>query len=156
MMKKFIPLNYMHLFNNEKNRKKYLEKSFVAVLNNQSSSTIEDLKKQYKERVTKLDRFVTVSFKKDAMVTPLNSQTFGFYCDANPEKLCSRSDLAWYKDDLLGIKHLLGEGKFFDIPVNGGHLQLDEKEWKNLLEYFKPELKKSNSKLGLFGGVEFF
>jgi len=34
MMKKFIPLNYMHLFNNEKNRKKYLEKSFVAVLNN--------------------------------------------------------------------------------------------------------------------------
>ena len=76
----------------------------------------DDLKIQYKERVSNVEIFVTISFKKDAMVTPLNSESFCFYCDTNPKKICSRKNKFWLNCQVVADPR----GQFLDVSIRYG------------------------------------
>ena len=73
-MNQFMPLNYMSFVQNDKtNFPKFQKHSFLAWLNNQSTSMTEGDKASQKARIEGVEAFVAVVFEDDQVITPISS-----------------------------------------------------------------------------------
>lgn len=116
----FKPVNHM---------KMYLESNVDLIdLNNEKFSNLN-----YKKRILNLEAFVNISFLQDDTVIPYNSGNFGFFKDNNYNSFIHFEDSEQFKSDLLGLKSLDDQGKFFKCEVEGGHIHLTEDVYRDLI-----------------------
>jgi hypothetical protein len=107
------PFVYVNQFNENRNDK--YPSNFIYDL----------LQDDYRE----LDFFLTLTFNSDKMVTPLSSTSFGnesIIDSMNKPIFESFTNTGFYKKNILGLKNLYDEGRFFNCRIPGGHLHLGE------------------------------
>eukprot|EP00116_Pleurobrachia_bachei_P007417 sb/3467679/ len=107
---------------------------FIAEINQEGTE-----KPEYKENLLKLSNFTLIKFTKDSMVTPRESEWFGFYLPGSDKNLYTlvESDPLWNQDK-LGLRELWESGRLEFLEIEGDHLQVPEKFW---LEEIIPRLK---------------
>lgn len=130
----------------------YLEHSnFLADINNER----EDKNEVYKERLSKLEKFVMFIFADDTTVIPKES---GWFAEVTGEQVIPLQNRTLYNEDWLGLKKLDKKGALVLKSTPGDHMQFGDGEV--LKETFKDyfgvdEAAKSNSQCAGCSNVEF-
>lgn len=140
--KMIVPMCYMRLFEHEIGPCGYMRSLlyFSKYLN--SGITLLDINNEkeinlsYKERIQRLDIFMTMEFEKDTMVQPRTSGTFGFFKDSSYTLFDEMEDQDIFKEDRLGLRHLEESGKLFRCKIPYDHMQFDPIHLQRLLVDF--------------------
>lgn len=91
----------------------YRKKStFLADINNE-----RNINENYKRRLNSLNKFVMVKFLKDKIVTPIETQWFGFFATGSDKKVLSLRESEFYASDKLGLKEMMKENKLVFLEV---------------------------------------
>nr|XP_033336904.1 palmitoyl-protein thioesterase 1 [Megalopta genalis] len=85
----------------------------------------------YKNNLQKLNTMVLVRFDNDSMVTPRESEWFGFFKPGQDHLIQTLEQTDLYLQDRLGLKALHDSGKIHFLSVPGNHLQFTEKWFVN-------------------------
>lgn len=100
----------------------YRQKSiFLADINNER----EPRNQSYAENLLKLRNLVMIQFAEDTMVTPRESETFGFYAPGQVSRILPMNETDLYRNDYIGLKRLDESGRVAVYVVPGNHLQLN-------------------------------
>lgn len=103
----------------------YREKSiFLADINNER----EPRNQSYVDNLNRLQNLVMVQFAGDTIVTPRESETFGFYAPGQIAQILPMNETDLYREDRIGLKRMDESGRVAVYVVPGNHLQLDL-EW---------------------------
>lgn len=113
------PATYWHDVNNEQIYRKY--SSFLSIINNEVRRN-ED----YVQNLQRLRRLVLVKFVNDISVVPNESTWFGFYFPNGTSYPLELTDV--YREDKLGLRRMINEGKLIRLLSPLAHLELD-KDW---------------------------
>jgi palmitoyl-protein thioesterase len=72
------------------------------------------------------------------MVTPHESEHFGFYEENNPSKIISLRESSLYLNDLLGLKTMDEQSRIIFLESDTDHLQFTD-QWfiDNIISYLK-------------------
>jgi len=104
------------------NEQEYTEKSiFLADINQERVKNAT-----YKTNLMNLQNFVMVMFTEDTMVTPKESEWFGFYTPGQATTLQTLQQSQIYTEDWLGLQVMDKAGKLKFLSVVGDHLQFSE------------------------------
>lgn len=101
----------------------YRDNNFIAELNQEKTYN-----ENYKNNLLKLKALVLVKFELDEMVTPIESQWFGFFRENQAIQTYKMEEFHGYFNDTLGLKTLDSQGKIQRLSVKGRHLQM-KPEW---------------------------
>jgi palmitoyl-protein thioesterase len=69
-----------------------------------------------------------VKFLRDSMVTPHESEHFGFYASDNVSHIVPLRESALYINDLLGLKEMDEQSRLIFLESDTDHLQFTE-QW---------------------------
>ena len=101
----------------------YRSKSkFIAEINNER----QPRKRQYKDNLTKLNKFVMVKFEDDTVVDPRASEWFEFYAPGQAKVIQPLNETKLYQEDWIGLKEMDEQGKLVFLTSPGNHLQISE------------------------------
>jgi len=107
------------------NEEEYVEKCvFLPDINNNGATQ----NSTYKENFMSLNNLVLVKFTEDTMVTPRESEWFGWYVEGQDEVTVPVENTTLYQEDWIGLKYLMDNNKVDFIPCVGNHLQFTD-EW---------------------------
>lgn len=121
MQKYLVQATYWH---NPLEEDNYMKKStFLADINNERTKNLD-----YINRLQKLKSFVMVKFLNDTIVTPRESQWFGFYKPGQDVELQTLEDSDLFIKDKLGLQQMKTDGKLVYLATEGNHLQF-KTEW---------------------------
>ena len=136
---RLVPAQY---FRDPEDLDSYLAHSnFLADINNERGSK----NPLYKENLSSLNKFVMYLFKDDKTVVPKESSWFAEVNGTSMETMELR-DRPIYKEDWIGLKALDEKGGLVFEEVDGGHMQLNEKDLiENFKKYFGPQLSPAGS-----------
>lgn len=96
------------------NEKKYRFKStFLADINNERKINLD-----YIRRLHSLNKFVMVKFLRDEIVTPIETQWFGFYQPQSTSVVLTMNEHINITGDKLGLKQMMDDGKIVFKEVN--------------------------------------
>lgn len=116
MQKYLVQATYWH---NPLEEDDYMKKSsFLADINNERTKNLD-----YINRLQKLKSFVMVKFLNDTIVTPRESQWFGFYKPGQDVELQTLEDSDLFIKDKLGLQQMKTDGKLIYLATEGNHLQ---------------------------------
>ena len=76
----------------------------------------------------KIRNLVLVKFLRDTMVTPHESEHFGFYADKDTSKIVPLRESALYTNDLLGLKAMDEQSRVKFLESDTDHLQFTD-QW---------------------------
>ncbi|OOF94269.1 hypothetical protein ASPCADRAFT_19244, partial [Aspergillus carbonarius ITEM 5010] len=126
---RLIPAQYFRDPSSESEMEEYLANSnFLADINNERPVK----NATYKENLGKLNTFVMYMFGGDKMVHPKESSWFG-EVDGQGEGVELR-DTEVYKEDWLGLRGLDEKGGLVFRTLEGGHMDVGEKELEGIFE----------------------
>jgi palmitoyl-protein thioesterase len=93
---------------------------------------------QYKINLLKIRNLILVKFLRDTMVTPHESEHFGFYEENNTSKIISLRESSLYLNDLLGLKTMDEQSRIKFLESDTDHLQFTD-QWfiDNIIPYLK-------------------
>lgn len=115
IQKTVTPLTYWH----DPNESKYKSKSsFLAIINNEVHYNAN-----YVTNLNNLKRLVLVKYKHDGAIVPKSSSWFGYFNAALGEFPMEQT--AVYKNDRLGLKSMVNQGKLIFLEAPRDHLELD-------------------------------
>eukprot|EP01134_Creolimax_fragrantissima_P007733 CFRG7733T1 len=97
---------------------------FMPEINNE----LEEKNESYKLNLQSLNKFVMVKFTQDSMVTPPESEWFGFYKPGSDKDILALQDCDLYKKDWLGLKEMDEAGQLVFLSVEGDHLRFSH-DW---------------------------
>jgi palmitoyl-protein thioesterase len=80
---------------------------------------------QYKQRISKLNKFVMIGFSQENYISPSESVFFGFFSNKAPYPLLKLEDLPIFKEDRLGLQELASNNRLKKITVSGQHQNRD-------------------------------
>jgi palmitoyl-protein thioesterase len=122
----------------------YLNNSnFIADINNERVVK----RAEYKERLTRLERFAMYVFEDDKTVIPKESGWFAFVNTTSME-VTKLQDRDIYKEDWLGLRELDDKGALVFRNASGGHMHLSEKVLTEaFIDFFGPERKEDVDEL---------
>ena len=83
---------------------------------------------EYKTNLMKIRNLILVKFLRDTMVTPHESEHFGFYEENNPSKIIPLRESALYEKDLLGLKTMDEQSRIKFLESDTDHLQFTD-QW---------------------------
>jgi len=109
------PAGYFHRIDNEDSY--FNSGTILADLNNVGETKNED----YKKRIGQLDAMVLIMFTEDTMVIPKETAHFGFFKDSKRDEIVALEDSNIVKNDLIGIKALVDQGKVYKHVFKGEH-----------------------------------
>lgn len=99
----------------------YVNKStFIAEINNEKI-----IKKEYKDNLLKLNKFVMVQFMDDNVVDPQESSSFGYFLPGQAKVVVPMRMTRVYTENLIGLKELDESGRLEFIRVSGNHLRFN-------------------------------
>ena len=111
------------------------QSTFLADINNERTKNLN-----YIKRLQKLENFVMVKFMNDTIVTPVDTQWFGFYKPGQDVETQTLEESDLFKNDQLGLQQMKADGKLVFLETEGNHLQFTT-EWfiENIINtYLKP------------------
>jgi palmitoyl-protein thioesterase len=127
---------------------KYLEHSnFLADINNERKTK----NSTYAENLASVSKLVMIYFKEDKTVIPKESGWFSevqIIDDGEKQirNITKLQDRQIYNEDWIGLKKLDKKGALVFEEVEGGHMQLSDKDLKRLFgKYLGPEKKTDES-----------
>lgn len=82
---------------------------------------------QYKTNLLKIRNLILVKFLRDTMVTPHESEHFGFYAEKDTSKIVPLRQSQLYLKDLLGLKTLDEQSRIKFLESDTDHLQFTDK-----------------------------
>lgn len=126
----FIQASYWH---DPLHEKDYQQKNlFLADINNEIY-----LNTTYKDNLMRLQSFVLVMFSNDTMVSPPETEWFGFYIPGQAVETQDLMHSDLYENDRLGLKSMNENGKLQFLSVDGDHLRFTD-TWfvSNIIEKF--------------------
>jgi palmitoyl-protein thioesterase len=93
---------------------------------------------QYKTNLLKIRNLILVKFLRDTMVTPHESEHFGFYEENNTSKIIPLRESTLYLNDLLGLKTMDEQSRIKFLESDTDHLQFTD-QWfiDNIIPYLK-------------------
>ncbi|KNC83470.1 palmitoyl-protein thioesterase 1 [Sphaeroforma arctica JP610] len=97
---------------------------FMPEINNELAAKNQT----YRENLQSLNRFVMIKFTKDTMVTPPESEWFGFYAPGQDKEITTLKESDLYKEDWLGLQEMDKNGQLVFLSVEGDHLRFSH-EW---------------------------
>lgn len=79
-----------------------------------------------------------VKFLRDGMVTPMESEHFGFYAEKDTSKIIPLRQSSLYVDDRLGLKTMDEQGRLKFLESDTDHLQFTD-QWfiENILPFLR-------------------
>jgi len=80
----------------------------------------------YKENLIKLQNFVMITFLKDTMVQPIESERFEFYAPGQDKIIVPLRESPLYTEDWLGLQVLDKANKLKFLEVDGDHLRFTD------------------------------
>ncbi|XP_078037831.1 palmitoyl-protein thioesterase 1 [Augochlora pura] len=121
---KVIQATYWHDPNQEE---EYKHKSILmADINNELV-----INETYKDNIRKLNAMVLVRFNNDTMVTPRESEWFGFFKPGQDRMIQTFEQTDLFIQDRLGLQALYDARKIHFLALPGNHLQFTEKWFVN-------------------------
>ncbi|CAF3363391.1 unnamed protein product [Rotaria socialis] len=92
----------------------------------------------YKTNLLKIRNLILVKFLRDGMVTPSESEHFGFYEENNTTKIIPLRESSLYLKDLLGLKTMDEQSRIKFLESDTDHLQFTD-QWfiDNIIPYLK-------------------
>ncbi|CAF4550747.1 unnamed protein product [Rotaria sp. Silwood1] len=92
----------------------------------------------YKNNLLKIRNLILVKFLRDSMVTPSESEHFGFYEENNISKIIPLRESLLYLNDLLGLKIMDEQLRIKFLESDTDHLQFTD-QWfiDNIIPYLK-------------------
>jgi len=118
------PAGYFHRIDNEE---AYFNSNIVLADLNNVGKTVNV---QYSQRMSQLEALVLIMFSEDTMIIPKETAHFGFYKDSKRIEIVALEDSDVVKNDLIGIKALVNEGKVHKHVFTGEHLQMSMTEMR--------------------------
>ncbi|KZC03815.1 Palmitoyl-protein thioesterase 1, partial [Dufourea novaeangliae] len=119
VQEKFIQATYWH---DPYQEEEYKHKStFLSDINNELH-----INQTYKDSLKKLENMVLVKFVNDTIVSPQETEWFGFYAPGQEKQIQTLEETDLYREDRLGLQALHKLGKIHLISVPGNHLQFTE------------------------------
>lgn len=115
-------------------RDKYLEKAiFLPDINNERP---EKRKKEYADRLARLEKFVMVDFADDDVLVPARSAWFAFYgrTDRDKDTVVPLRNSTAYAEDWVGLRTLDARGALAFETFKGNHMQITVSELLALLD----------------------
>ena len=106
---------------------------FLADINQERTMNLD-----YKTNLMKIRNFVMVKFLRDGMVTPSESEHFGFYAEGDTSKLVPLRESSLYLTDRLGLKTMDDQGRLKFLQSDTDHLQFTD-QWfiENIVPYLQ-------------------
>ena len=96
---------------------------FIADINQERSFNA-----QYKKNLLKIRNLVLVKFLRDTMVTPHESEHFGFYAVNQTSKIVPLRESSLYINDLLGLKIMDEQSRVKFLESDTDHLRFTD-QW---------------------------
>ena len=96
---------------------------FLADINQERS-----FNEQYKTNLMKIRNLILVKFLRDTMVTPHDSEHFGFYAAKDTSKIIPLRESSLYTNDLLGLKVMDEQSRVKFLESDTDHLQFTD-QW---------------------------
>ncbi|XP_076296628.1 palmitoyl-protein thioesterase 1 [Lasioglossum baleicum] len=124
VQEKFIQATYWHDPYQEEEYKR--NSILLSDINNELH-----INQTYKDNLRKLQAMVLVRFDNDTIVTPRETEWFGFYAPGQAKQIQTLEQTDLYREDRLGLKVLHDSGKIHFISVPGNHLQFTKKWFVN-------------------------
>ncbi|CAF2097937.1 unnamed protein product [Rotaria magnacalcarata] len=92
----------------------------------------------YKTNLLKIRNLILVKFLRDGMVTPSESEHFGFYEENNTTKIIPLRESSLYLKDLLGLKAMDEQSRIKFLESDTDHLQFTD-QWfiDNIIPYLR-------------------
>jgi palmitoyl-protein thioesterase len=107
------------------NQAEYQAKSvFLADINNENT-----INATYKTNLLKLTNMLLIKFNSDTMVTPRESEWFGFYNIGQASTMQMYNETTLYTEDRIGLKTLDTTGRLHFLAVDGDHLQITDQQF---------------------------
>lgn len=119
VQEKFIQASYWHDPIQEDEYK--TGSLFLADINNEIH-----LNKSYKKNLQRLENMVFVKFENDSLVIPVESEWFGFYASGQATEIETLEESELYKEDRLGLKNLMENGRLHFLSLPGNHLRFND------------------------------
>lgn len=123
-----MPGTYWH----DTDEARYREGStFLALINNEN-----EFNPEYETNLSKLKRLVLVKYEQEEAIVPKESCWFGYYDGNGNEYPMEETDV--YKEDKLGLKAMVENGKLIRLLSPRDHINLDP-AWfeQNIIPYLK-------------------
>ena len=76
----------------------------------------------YRANFEKLEKVILVKAEEDTMITPRESEHFGYFKDGSRSELVAMRDAPWYTENWFGLKTLDEAQKIDFYSTPGGHL----------------------------------
>jgi palmitoyl-protein thioesterase len=93
---------------------------------------------QYKTNLLKIRNLILVKFLRDTMVTPHESEHFGFYEENDTTKIIPLRESKLYVNDLLGLKTMDEQSRIKFLESDTDHLQFTDKWFiDNIIPYLQ-------------------
>ncbi|XP_076655703.1 palmitoyl-protein thioesterase 1 [Halictus rubicundus] len=121
IQERFIQSTYWHDPYQEEEYKR--SSIFLSDINNELH-----INQTYINNLQKLQTMVLVRFDNDTVVTPRETEWFGFYAPGQAKEIQTLEQTDLYREDRLGLKALDDSGKIHFLSVPGNHLEFSE-EW---------------------------
>jgi len=93
---------------------------------------------EYKTNLLKIRNLILVKFLRDTMVTPHESEHFGFYAENDTTKIIPLHESLLYLNDTLGLKTMDEQSRIKFLESDTDHLQFTD-QWfiDNIIPYLK-------------------
>ncbi|CAF1072804.1 unnamed protein product [Adineta steineri] len=106
---------------------------FLADINQENT-----FNEQYKTNLLKIRNLILVKFLRDSMVTPHDSEHFGFYEENDTSKIIPLRESSLYLKDLLGLKTMDEQSRIKFLESDTDHLQFTDKWFiDNIIPYLQ-------------------
>ena len=105
---------------------------FLKDLNNEG----EVKNYEYKNRMIQLNKVMLIKGKEDTVISPRDSSWFEFY-DKEGKEIVKLENSDFYKDDYIGLRKLIEDGKVEFVLFSGEHVKYTEEEFqKYIIPFF--------------------
>lgn len=111
---------------------RYLEHShFLGFMNNEHDGEINI---SYGQRMSSLEKLVLVMFNEDKTLVPKES---AFFYDSDAEgRILNFNDTKLYKQDLIGLKRLLDDGRIDFFEIDEDHMRIPQNFFLDIAEKY--------------------
>lgn len=127
----FAPASYFRLkYENSDYKRRNI---FLQDLNNE----FDDKNEHHRKMFMSLRKVMLIKGREDLTINPRESSWFEFW-DEKGEKIVPLKESKFYRDDYIGLRSLVEDGKVTFVEFQGGHLDYTEEEYRNfILGFFK-------------------
>ena len=99
---------------------------FIAVYNNEVH-----LNETFRRNLMRVGNITFVKFNKDTMVSPKESEWFGFYKPGSNKEILKLEDSTLWQEDRIGLKEMSKTpGRLTFLSIEADHLRVPEEFWK--------------------------